>query len=132
VVDAEVARAAAAGVPPERVVIGGFSQGACLALEYAARHARRWGGVIAFTGGLIGPDDTPRDYVGDFDGTPVLLGTSDPDPHVPVERARHTASVLEGMGARVDLRIYPGLGHTVNREELDAARALLAAVAGGR
>lgn len=127
-VDGEVARAGTMGVPPERVVLIGFSQGACLALEYAARHAQRWGGVIAFTGGLIGPDGTPRDYPGDFAGTPVLLGTSDPDPHVPVARARETAEVLEGMGARVDLRIYQGMGHTINGDELEAARALLAAV----
>lgn len=127
-VSAEVARAADDGIPPERTVLLGFSQGACLALEYAARHARRWGGVIAFTGGLIGPDGTPRDYPGTFDGTPVFLGTSDPDPHVPVARAEETASVLTGMGARVDLRIYPGMGHTINRDELEAARALLAAV----
>jgi len=126
-IDTEVA-AVAEHLPPERVVLLGFSQGACLALEYAARHARRWGGVIAFTGGLIGPDGTSRDYPGDCDGTPVFLGTSDPDPHVPVARAHETAAVLERMGARVDLRIYPGMGHTINEDELEAARDLLAAV----
>lgn len=128
VLDAEVLRAAAVHVPAERVVLLGFSQGACLVLEYAARHARRWGAVIAFTGGLIGPDDTPRDYEGDFEGTPIFLGTGDPDPHIPVARAHETATVLERMGARMDLRVYPGLGHTINEDELEAAREILAAV----
>lgn len=126
--DGEVAACMAIGIPPERVALVGFSQGACLALEYAVRNARRWGAVIAFTGGLIGPDGTAWNNPGTFDGTPVFLGTANPDPHVPVQRARDTATVLDRMGARVDIRIYPGMGHTINTEELQAARDLLAAI----
>lgn len=114
------------GVPPERLVVMGFSQGACLALEFAAQHARRYAAVIAFTGGLIGPPGTPRSYAGDFEGTPVFIGCSDVDPHVPLERVRESGTVLHGMGARVDERIYPGMGHTINADELEAADALLA------
>ena len=115
----------------ERIALVGFSQGACLALEFAARHASRFGAVIAFTGGLLGPRGTPRAYAGAFDGTPVFLGSGDPDPHVPAWRVKETAEVLEGMGAAVDLRIYPGLPHTVNEDELSAARALLAGMVRG-
>lgn len=112
------------GIPPRRILIAGFSQGACLAAEFAARHATRFGGVAVLTGGLIGPDGTPRDYAGDFDGTPVFLGAGDPDPHVPWARVEETAAVFERMGGAVDLRRYGGLGHTVNRDELDAVRAI--------
>lgn len=129
--DQEIAALADDAIAPEQTALLGFSQGACLVLEYAARHARRWGAVIAFTGGLIGPDDAPRDYAGDFAGTPAFLGTADPDPHVPVARARESADILKGLGARVDLRIYPGMGHTVNGDELAAARALLAPLGAG-
>jgi predicted esterase len=115
----------AGGVPPERVGLLGFSQGACLSLEFAARNARRYAGVAGLSGGLIGPPDTPRDYTGSFDGTPVFLGCSDVDSHIPVERVHDTADVLRRMGASVDERIYSGMGHTVNREELDAVRAML-------
>ena len=85
----------------------GFSQGACLSLEYAARHARRYAGVAGLSGGLIGPPDTPRDYPGSLDGTPIFLGCSDIDPHIPKERVYETAQVLERMGAQVTTRIYP-------------------------
>lgn len=119
------------GFEAARVVIAGFSQGACLGLEFAARHARRYGGVVAFTGGLIGPPDTPRRYPGELGGTPVFLGSSIPDPHVPWERVEETAEVLRSMGAEVDLRGYRGMSHTINREEIDAARALIRTVAGG-
>lgn len=129
--DSVVDQVSAAGIPSERLMIVGFSQGACLAVEFAARRPRRYGGIVAFTGGLIGPDDTPRDYPGSLEGTPVFLGTSDPDPHVPRARVEESARVLEGMGARVTLRIYPGMGHTINDEELDYARAMMHAVAGG-
>src|SRR3954466_1179135 len=111
--------------PRARVAILGFSQGACLALEYAARHPRRYGAVIGLTGGLVGPPGTPRDYPGSLDGTPVFLGTSDPDPHVPFARVRETEAVLARMGAAVELRRYPGMPHTVNQDELDATRSLL-------
>lgn len=120
-----VAEAAAAGFGAERVALAGFSQGACLSLEFAARHARRYAAVIGLSGGLIGPVGTPRDYAGAFDGTPVFLGCSDIDPHIPVERVRESAEVFRRMGAAVDERIYPGMGHTVNQDEIDAVRALL-------
>ena len=113
-------------VPPERVGFLGFSQGACLSLEYVARHAKRYAAVIGFSGGLIGPPGTPRAYAGSLDGTPVFLGCSDVDPHIPLARVHESRAVLTGIGARVDERIYPGMGHTINRDELDAARALLA------
>jgi predicted esterase len=115
----------ARGVPPGRVALMGFSQGACLAVEFAARHARRYAAVAALSGGLIGPPGTPRDYQGSFDGTPVFLGCSDVDAHVPVERVHESADVFRRMGAAVDERIYPRMGHTVNRDELDAIDALL-------
>jgi predicted esterase len=114
------------GVGPERIAWVGFSQGACLALEYAARHPRRYAGVAGLSGGLIGPLGTPRDYPGSLAGTPVLLGCSDVDPHIPLERVHETTEVLRGLGASVDERVYPGMEHTVNRDELDAMRALLA------
>jgi predicted esterase len=116
---------AAERVPSDRLVLAGFSQGACLSLEYAARHARRYAGVVAFSGGLIGPPGTPREYAGAFEGTPVFLGCSDVDPHIPLERVHETAAVLRAMGAAVDERIYPGMGHTINTDELDAAIAVL-------
>jgi predicted esterase len=107
-------------------MIGGFSQGACLALEFAARHARRYGGLLGFSGGLIGPDGTPRDYGGSLDATPVFLGCSDVDFHIPKERVELTAEVLEKLGGRVTVRLYPGMGHTVNQEEIDFARQMMA------
>ncbi len=119
-----LAQVAAAGVPPERTLLLGFSQGACLATEFAARHARRYGGVAGLSGGLIGPEGTPRDYPGSLDGTPVFLGCSDIDAHVPVERVHESADVLRRLGAAVDERIYKGMGHTVNADEIKAARAL--------
>jgi predicted esterase len=120
-----MARCETAGLPPGRVALAGFSQGACLSAEYAARNARRYGGLVLLSGGLIGPPGTPRRYAGSLAGTPVLLGCSDVDPHIPVERVHETARVLSSMGADVDERIYPGLGHTVTDDEIAAARALL-------
>lgn len=113
------------GLERERIAFLGFSQGACLSLEFAARHAHRYAAVIGLSGGLIGPPGTPREYAGSFDGTAVFLGCSDVDAHIPVERVRETAGVVRRMGASVDERIYPGMGHTINRDELEAARALL-------
>lgn len=121
----------AAGVPDERIVLGGFSQGACLALEYAARHATRFGGVIALAGGLIGPDGLVRADTGRFDGTPVFIGVGDQDAHIPVARAQHAADVLTALGATVDLRVYRGVPHTVIPDQIEAARALLTQVAAG-
>lgn len=115
----------AAGVAPERVVLLGFSQGACLTLEFCARNARRYGGIAALTGGLIGPDGTARDYRGSLAGTPVFIGSADPDPHIPVARVHESARILEGLGAQVTTRIYPGMGHTVSLDELEQVRALM-------
>ena len=120
----------AAGFPASRVALLGFSQGACLTLEFAARHARRYGAVIAYTGGLVGPPGTPRSYEGSFGGTPVFLGSGDPDPHVPWSRVQETADVLSGMGAHVESRRYPGRPHTVSAEELEQGRALLERLTG--
>ena len=115
------------GIPAERLVVMGFSQGACLTLEFAARHARRYAAVVAFTGGLIGPPGSPRDYIGDFAGTPVFIGSSDVDAHVPLERVQESTAVFNRLGATVDERIYPGMGHTINADELRAADLLLTA-----
>ncbi|HEX5727445.1 MAG TPA: alpha/beta fold hydrolase [Longimicrobiaceae bacterium] len=123
-----LARIEAAGIPPERTVLLGFSQGACLSLEYAARHPRRYGGVAGLSGGLIGPDGTPRDYPGSLAGTPVFLGCSDVDFHIPKERVEFTAEVLRGLGAEVTLRLYPGMGHLVNEDEIAHVRAILDAL----
>jgi phospholipase/carboxylesterase len=124
-----LAKVEQAGIPPERTVLLGFSQGACLALEFAARNARRYGGVVGLSGGLIGPDGTPRDYAGSLARTPVFLGCSDVDFHIPVGRVHESAEVLRRLGAEVDERIYPGMGHTVNLDELDAVRAILGRIA---
>lgn len=120
-----VADVLAHGVARERVVLLGFSQGACLAAEFAVRHAARYGGLILFSGGLIGPPGTSWEYDGSFAGTPVLLGCSDIDAHVPASRVRESAGVLTRMGARVQLELYPGMGHLVSDEEIAVARGLL-------
>jgi predicted esterase len=117
---------AAAGIPPERTLLLGFSQGACLASEFVARHARRYGGLAVLSGGLIGPDGTPRDYPGSLDGTPVFLGCSDVDGHIPAARVRESADVLRRLGGDVTMRLYPGMGHLVNDDEIDEVRAMLA------
>jgi predicted esterase len=127
---AVLAQIGAAGIPAERTVLLGFSQGACLALEYAARHARRYGGLVGWSGGLIGPDDIPRDYPGSLAGTPLFLGCSTADPYIPEPRVALSAGVLRRLGAVVTERIYPGLGHSVNEDELAAARAMVEVVAG--
>jgi predicted esterase len=124
--DAVVAHVRDAGIPDQRIVLGGFSQGACLASEYAARHARRWGGVLVLSGGLIGPPGTPRDYAGAFAGTPVFLGCSDVDAHIPTERVVESGEVFERLGATVTVRLYPGMPHTVNDDEVAACRAVIA------
>jgi predicted esterase len=117
-----------AGIPPERTMLLGFSQGACLTLEYAARHARRYGGVVGLSGGLIGPDGTPRDYAGSLEQTPVFLGCSDVDTHIPVERVRLSEQVMRQLGGNVTSRIYPGMGHLINDDELSAVRAMMGVV----
>ena len=119
------------GIPRRRIVLAGFSQGACLAAEYAVRHADRYGGILLFTGGLIGPPGTSWEHEGSFDGTPVFLGTSDVDEFVPGERVRESADVFERMGADVTLRVYPGMDHLVNDDEITAAREILGSVVSG-
>ena len=111
-------RLSEAGIPPEQAILLGFSQGACLALEFAARHARRYGGVAGLSGGLIGPDETPRDYPGSLADTPVFLGCSDVDFHIPKERVLHSADVFRGLGGEVTARLYPNMGHTINQSDL--------------
>jgi predicted esterase len=118
------------GLPAEKVILLGFSQGACLALEYAARNARRYGGIAGLSGGLIGPPGTPRNYAGSLDGTPVFLGCSDPDVHIPRERVLESEQVLTALGGSVTTRLYPNLGHTVNQDELDYVQGMVEAVVG--
>ena len=114
-----------AGITSDRIYFTGFSQGASLTLEYVTRNARKWGGVAAFTGGLIGDKLYVENYAGDFAGTPVFIGTSDPDPHVPVARVRETTSQLRGMHASVHEKIYPNMGHTIQEDEIRLANELI-------
>ena len=117
-----------AGIPYERVIILGFSQGACLALEFAARNARRYGGLVGLSGALIGPDGTQRDYKGSLAGTPVFLGCSDVDFHVPKERVDQAADILRHLGGVVTERLYPNIDHSVNQDEIDIVRDMLRAL----
>jgi predicted esterase len=128
VIDDLGAHCIAAGLPAERILLLGFSQGACLTLEYAARHARRYGGIIGLSGGLIGPDGCPRDYSGSFAGTPIFLGCSDVDFHIPLDRVHAAAQALRQLGGDVTERIYPGLDHTINQDEIGFVTGLLQAV----
>jgi phospholipase/carboxylesterase len=129
VVHSLIDEATAVGVPAERIMLLGFSQGACLACTAAQRRPDRYGGVIVFSGGLIGPAGSTWDGKGNFRETPVFFGCSDRDAHVPEVRVRESAAVFQGMGAEVTLRIYPGMGHLVNEDETGFARALLARLA---
>jgi predicted esterase len=116
------------GLPPAQTFLLGFSQGACLALEYAARHPQRYAGVFALSGALIENGDKPRMYAGTLAGTPVFLGCSDVDAHIPADRVTRSAEILRGLDADVTLRLYPGLGHTVNDDEIRFIRDALANV----
>ena len=120
-----VQRAIAAGIERQNVAIVGFSQGACLATEFVARNAARYGGLVAFTGGLIGPPGAKFVYSGELSGTPCFLGAGDRDPHVPWKRVEESAAVLSDLGAAVTLRRYPGLPHTINQDEIDHAKIIL-------
>jgi len=114
------------GYSNQQIFFGGFSQGACLASEYVARNADRYGGLFVYSGALIGPPGMARDYAGGFDNMPVFIGGSDVDPWVALDLMRDTAKVFEDMGAHVDFRTYPGMAHTINQEEIDLVRGLLA------
>ncbi|HEU0296996.1 MAG TPA: alpha/beta hydrolase [Anaerolineales bacterium] len=114
-----------AGIPAERIMLLGFSQGACLTLEFAARNARRYGGVVGLSGALIGPDDAPRTYTGSLAGTPVFLGCSDVDVHVPKERVDQTAEVFQKLDGVVTKRLYPNMDHSVNQDEIDFVRGMM-------
>jgi predicted esterase len=120
-----------AGIPTERVMLLGFSQGACLALEFAARNAKRYGGVLGLSGALIGPDDAPRNYSGSLAGTPVFLGCSDMDFHVPRERVDQTAEVLRRLGGEVTERLYPNMDHGVNQDEIDFVSGMMKTLLAG-
>lgn len=115
-------------IPLAKTILLGFSQGACLTLEYAARNSNRYGGIVALSGGLIGPPETPRDYAGSFASTPAYFGCSDIDPHIPVERVNESAVVYEKMGADVTKQIFTGGGHTVFPEEIAYIRELVRTV----
>jgi phospholipase/carboxylesterase len=128
VIDKMLLTVSEAGIPAERTILLGFSQGACLMLEYAARHARRYGGLAGLSGGLIGPDDTPRNYPGSLAGTPVFLGCSDIDPHIPAPRVQLTAEVMQRLGGEVTARLYRGMGHTVNQDEIEAVQGMMKAL----
>lgn len=118
----------AAGVPRDRIVLMGFSQGACLATEFAVRHATRFGGLVAYSGGAIGPPGTTWDESRRFDGTPVFFGCSDVDSHVPAARVIESAELCTRMGAAVTRRLYPGMGHTINEDEIAWATGLIDAI----
>jgi len=120
-----IAEIEAAGIPAAKIIIGGFSQGACLASEFVARHAKRYGGLLVFSGGLIGPPGTARDYAGTLDGMPVFLGCSDVDFHIPEERVHESAEVFAQMGADVNKQIYPEMDHTIIQDELDQANKII-------
>ncbi|HLU81041.1 MAG TPA: alpha/beta fold hydrolase [Flavobacteriaceae bacterium] len=114
------------GIPREKIILLGFSQGACLASEFLARHPQKLGGLVAFSGGLIGPEINQKDYSGEMHHTPVFLGCSDIDSHIPKERVDETESIFQKLGAVVDKRIYKGMAHTINEDEIKAVRAMMA------
>ena len=118
----------AAGIATENIILGGFSQGACWASEFVARNAQRFGGLLVFSGGVIGPAETPRDYEGDLAGTPIFIGCSDADFHIPLARVQETTAVFQKLGGNVIEKIYPSMGHTIIQDEIDHAQKIVAAV----
>lgn len=120
-----VAHANSTGIANDRIILGGFSQGACLASEFVAQSGQRFGGLLVFSGGLIGPPGTPRNYPGDLTGMPVFIGCSNVDFHIPEERVHETATVLGQLGAQVDKQIYPNMGHTIVQDEIDRAQQIV-------
>ena len=124
-IDTIVKEVEAHNIPIEKIFIGGFSQGACLASEYVIRNPRRYGGLLIFSGGYIGPLDIERQPIGDLNGMPAFLGCSDMDPHIPLQRVKETTALLEAMGAKVTEKIYPRLGHTIVEDEIELARQVI-------
>lgn len=113
------------GIPKEKIILLGFSQGACLSTEFVARHPAKYGGLVALSGGLIGDSIKKENYKGDLQGTPYFVGCSDVDPHIPVERVDDSVEVLKSLGADITKKIYPGMGHTVNQDEIDHIKKIL-------
>jgi len=124
-VDGLVKHVEQAGIPTDKIFIGGFSQGACLSSEYIIRNPKRYGGLLVFSGGYIGPLNWDREPNGDLSNMPAFIGCSDIDPHIPLERVNQTAELLQAMGAHVTEKIYPGMGHTINDDEVEHARSIL-------
>ena len=116
------------GSPLKKLSSAGFRRAHACAAEFAARHARRYGGLLLFSGGLIGPPGTPRDYAGSLAGTPVFIGCSDVDFHIPLARVEETAEILTRLGAQVNKKIYPNMGHTIIQDEIDQAQLIVASV----
>ncbi|RYD93766.1 MAG: alpha/beta fold hydrolase [Sphingobacteriales bacterium] len=116
------------GIPTDKIYFLGFSQGACVALEYVGRNAKRYGGVVAFTGGLIGEELDASRYTGDFNNTPILITTGDPDPHVPLGRVNESAGILSKLNAQVTLKVYNGRPHTISQQEIDLANSVIFSV----
>ena len=129
VIDDLIKRGVASGIPAEHLVLLGFSQGACLTLEYAARHPQRYGGIIGLSGALIGPDNTPRHDAGSLAGTPIFIGCSDIDPHIPLNRVHEAAQALRQLGGVVTERIYSNMDHTINQDEVDVVNNWLSEIA---
>ena len=125
VVEELVRQIEAGGITADKIYFLGFSQGACLTLEYVARNGRRYGGAVAFTGGLIGQELITERYKGDFNGTPILIATSNPDPHVPLSRAEESVEILESLGANVTLKVYPGKAHSISPDEIEQANSVV-------
>lgn len=113
------------GIAPENIYFIGFSQGACLTLEFVARNAQKYGGVVALTGGLIGDKINKANYSGNFSDTPIFIGTGNPDPHVPLTRVKESVSILEKMSAKVHLQVYDGRPHTVSQDEIEIANRMI-------
>ena len=116
------------GIPDEKIMVGGFSQGASLSIEYVLRNPRRWGALLAFSGGYIWPMGMPREASGNLNGMPAFLGCSDVDPYIPLERVEQSSAILTAMGAQLTRRIYPGMGHTINQDEIDTVQKIISAL----
>jgi len=112
-------------ISSQNIYFTGFSQGACLMLEFVTRNANKYGGIAAFTGGLIGDKIYRENYLGDFELTPVFIGTSNPDPHVPIERVYATSNILKQMNASVTEKVYDNMGHTINQDEMEVANKII-------